>query len=150
MIYYENNYYYNTRNNYIPNINNRYNENNIIQDSIINSIYNENIIDYRSRQTYNLNDNNTILLSFSQHEQEYNIEASPFIQESELSQENNSDNSAPTHKSFPSSSFTCSICMEDEHNEVRHLPCCHSFCNDCITRWLQTNDTCPLCRAKVS
>lgn len=42
--------------------------------------------------------------------------------------------------------FTCSICLEVPKQPV--LTCCsHSFCKDCITKHVEKQDTCPLCRA---
>ncbi|CAD6446487.1 8b6d8822-44ae-44c0-8db4-8e55e1d52bd8-CDS [Sclerotinia trifoliorum] len=53
----------------------------------------------------------------------------------------------------------CSICMEpydaadaDKFNDHRasKLPeCGHIFGRDCITNWLELNDTCPMCREEV-
>jgi hypothetical protein len=40
----------------------------------------------------------------------------------------------------------CCICMERKSNNV--LPCCHSFCEECISAWHAGKiATCPLCRA---
>jgi hypothetical protein len=41
----------------------------------------------------------------------------------------------------------CSVCYEEltlENSVV--TPCNHFFCSSCFFRWLQTKDTCPMCR----
>ena len=47
----------------------------------------------------------------------------------------------------------CTVCCEQFKDEqlVVKLPCKHIFCKgECILEWLKNNDSCPLCRAKVS
>ena len=48
----------------------------------------------------------------------------------------------------------CAICMESfgEDDEVTPLPCNgkHYFHTACISEWLKTNATCPLCREPVN
>jgi len=46
---------------------------------------------------------------------------------------------------------TCVICLDDfsSGDELRTLPCFHSFHKPCIDRWLQTNATCPICKHEV-
>ncbi|KAJ0979622.1 hypothetical protein J5N97_015096 [Dioscorea zingiberensis] len=45
----------------------------------------------------------------------------------------------------------CSICLDElvVGMEVERCPCGHRFHGDCIARWLQRKDSCPLCRRKV-
>lgn len=45
----------------------------------------------------------------------------------------------------------CTVCQEDfKLNEtVKKLPCNHYFHEDCITPWLQSQNTCPTCRATI-
>ena len=45
----------------------------------------------------------------------------------------------------------CTVCQEDfKLNEtVKKLPCNHYFHEDCITPWLQSQNTCPMCRATI-
>jgi hypothetical protein len=42
----------------------------------------------------------------------------------------------------------CSICLEPirASNESLTLECCHKYHVDCIKRWKQNNESCPLCR----
>ena len=44
---------------------------------------------------------------------------------------------------------TCSICFENHDNNSVSLNCGHSFHTTCIVKWLEENNTCPLCRAEV-
>jgi len=44
--------------------------------------------------------------------------------------------------------LACDICTEVLRG-ARVLPCGHSGCDDCLSRWLATNATCPTCRARV-
>ena len=45
----------------------------------------------------------------------------------------------------------CVICLEnyERNNEIAELPCGHWFHLKCINEWLETNRTCPVCRAAV-
>jgi len=43
----------------------------------------------------------------------------------------------------------CAICYEPLEQELYTLNCQHQYHRDCITRWLHTKPTCPLCRAPV-
>ncbi|KAF8035280.1 hypothetical protein BT93_C1337 [Corymbia citriodora subsp. variegata] len=45
----------------------------------------------------------------------------------------------------------CSICLEELNGaeKVIDTPCSHLFHNRCIVKWLERNDSCPLCRSKV-
>ena len=40
----------------------------------------------------------------------------------------------------------CAICMGISNEPRKHCQCGHSFHARCLNRWLQTNETCPLCR----
>jgi len=46
---------------------------------------------------------------------------------------------------------SCTICLQDyrEGEVAVHLNCHHYFHENCITRWLKTNDPCPLCQQSV-
>lgn len=46
----------------------------------------------------------------------------------------------------PNSQEACIICWNTPINPAI-LSCGHSFCPDCIYRWLKDNPTCPLCRS---
>eukprot|EP00029_Vermamoeba_vermiformis_P001602 TRINITY_DN11796_c0_g1_i1.p1 TRINITY_DN11796_c0_g1~~TRINITY_DN11796_c0_g1_i1.p1 ORF type:complete len:245 (+),score=10.26 TRINITY_DN11796_c0_g1_i1:188-922(+) len=45
----------------------------------------------------------------------------------------------------------CTVCLNDfeENEEVKQLPCKHYFHTECIEKWLQQRDACPLCNAAV-
>jgi hypothetical protein len=43
----------------------------------------------------------------------------------------------------------CSICYETVVSEVK-LDCNHSFCKNCIYRWLIETQNCPYCRSEVN
>eukprot|EP00803_Ostreobium_quekettii_P005467 evm.model.scf_219.10 EVM.evm.TU.scf_219.10 scf_219:91439-95105(+) len=45
---------------------------------------------------------------------------------------------------------SCNICMEafKPSCKIMSLPCKHSFCKGCISQWLGSHDTCPVCRWK--
>ena len=41
--------------------------------------------------------------------------------------------------------MSCSICMSELNDSIT-TPCNHTFCNGCLTKWLLTNESCPMCR----
>ncbi|KAK9273597.1 hypothetical protein L1049_018407 [Liquidambar formosana] len=50
------------------------------------------------------------------------------------------------------SSGDCAVCLSkfEPHDQLRLLPiCCHAFHVQCIDTWLQSNQTCPLCRSPI-
>lgn len=49
-------------------------------------------------------------------------------------------------------SNTCSICLDEYCNgdELRILPCLHSFHTHCIDSWLHRNATCPVCKLDIN
>ena len=46
----------------------------------------------------------------------------------------------------------CVICMEDFKNgdKSTNLPCLHMFHTNCIQNWLKTQNTCPICKYKLT
>lgn len=46
---------------------------------------------------------------------------------------------------------TCTVCHDDyeEGATVVELPCTHCFHEDCIMPWLETHNTCPVCRKEL-
>ena len=44
----------------------------------------------------------------------------------------------------------CTICYEQIKDISSLKVCGHSFCYECITKWMNEQDTCPKCRRKVS
>jgi hypothetical protein len=46
--------------------------------------------------------------------------------------------------------MSCSICMNDIiHTNKVVTPCKHTFCNNCLTQWLFTKTSCPMCRKDI-
>lgn len=43
----------------------------------------------------------------------------------------------------------CVICYSEEKAAEMRTKCNHIFCNDCLTHWLLSNNTCPLCRTDL-
>jgi len=49
-----------------------------------------------------------------------------------------------------SSAVTCPICFElTISNQARITTCKHVFCEECVLKWLEKHNTCPLCRAII-
>jgi len=46
---------------------------------------------------------------------------------------------------------SCSICMEEFkiNDKAMELPCHHLYHKDCVVTWLNTNNTCPVCRFEL-
>lgn len=46
----------------------------------------------------------------------------------------------------------CVICMEDFKNgdKTTNLPCLHMFHTNCIQSWLKKQNTCPICKFKLT
>ena len=46
---------------------------------------------------------------------------------------------------------TCPICFIHINNSIKLTLCNHTFCVECIKKWIDTpNYTCPCCRSKIS
>ena len=43
----------------------------------------------------------------------------------------------------------CTICLDDEKEDLIKLNCNHIYHRECITKWISTNDSCPICRLSV-
>ncbi|KAJ0051496.1 hypothetical protein Pint_00041 [Pistacia integerrima] len=59
--------------------------------------------------------------------------------------------SSVTHRS--SSGGDCAVCLSkfEPQDQLRLLPlCCHAFHALCIDTWLESNQTCPLCRSPIN
>jgi len=54
----------------------------------------------------------------------------------------------PTEEVDEENAPSCSICMENYEPgaRIKRLPCNHEFHPDCIIPWLETNNSCPICR----
>ncbi|KAK1408846.1 hypothetical protein QVD17_40940 [Tagetes erecta] len=61
------------------------------------------------------------------------------------------DTDAPVERALSAEDAECCIClcMYDDGNELRELPCCHHFHTNCIDKWLYINATCPLCKFNI-
>ncbi|KAF8249785.1 hypothetical protein K440DRAFT_649093 [Wilcoxina mikolae CBS 423.85] len=46
----------------------------------------------------------------------------------------------------------CAVCKEDLmlDEQVTTLPCHHSYHFDCVSKWLEAHDTCPICRHPIT
>jgi len=44
----------------------------------------------------------------------------------------------------------CNVCLEVADEPCLCPKCSANFCRDCLTRWLQTSHSCPMCRGNVS
>lgn len=44
----------------------------------------------------------------------------------------------------------CNICIDTIHNKTILKCCRNSYCFICINKWLQINDSCPICKRKVN
>lgn len=61
--------------------------------------------------------------------------------------------SAITRRSSSTVSADCAVCLSkfEPSDELRLLPlCCHAFHAVCIDTWLQSHQTCPLCRSPIA
>lgn len=45
---------------------------------------------------------------------------------------------------------TCCICRGDHFKKCLQLPCNHTFHENCILGWLRLQNSCPMCRTKIS
>jgi Ring finger domain len=56
-----------------------------------------------------------------------------------------------TNQTIISAPMDCNICLDTllPGSCVRRLSCKHSFCNDCISTWLNKHRTCPICKKDV-
>jgi hypothetical protein len=44
----------------------------------------------------------------------------------------------------------CSICLDNDSTKTwTILPCCHKFHASCVSTWLLTHQTCPICRSNI-
>jgi hypothetical protein len=41
----------------------------------------------------------------------------------------------------------CPICLDEMPEQLmRFLPCLHAFHDECLSKWEEVNDTCPMCK----
>src|SRR3990170_6452144 len=44
--------------------------------------------------------------------------------------------------------MTCGICQDDITDHTAISECGHTFCFDCIVKWANTSNTCPICQRR--
>ena len=44
----------------------------------------------------------------------------------------------------------CTICQEYLTMPVQLIQCSHFYCQSCIIQWLETNNSCPICRKAIT
>lgn len=59
---------------------------------------------------------------------------------------NNQEESKPIKILKNVNKIECSICLENNFDEIGKLDCSHEFCSNCINKWLEKNNSCPMCR----
>ena len=43
----------------------------------------------------------------------------------------------------------CPICLDELESETKETSCGHTFHNYCLDKWLETKNSCPLCRKNL-
>ena len=54
-----------------------------------------------------------------------------------------------TNQKNQKSTSECAICYQENKDSCFTTECNHTFCQGCITKWLLTNNNCPLCRTNI-
>ena len=54
-----------------------------------------------------------------------------------------------TNQENQESTSECAICYQENTDSCFTTHCNHIFCQDCMTKWLLTNNNCPLCRTSL-
>ncbi|MEC7693987.1 MAG: RING finger domain-containing protein, partial [Bacteroidota bacterium] len=44
----------------------------------------------------------------------------------------------------------CAVCMSPLAHAVAPAGCSHAFCKPCLAAWMRRNDSCPLCRSRIT
>ena len=44
----------------------------------------------------------------------------------------------------------CCICLNDNNNDMMITKCNHHIHKNCLTKWLNINCSCPMCRTKIN
>lgn len=55
---------------------------------------------------------------------------------------------APNKEQLTKAGSNCPIC-QDEYATPVLLQCHHIFCEECVAKWFDLQQTCPLCRTKL-
>ena len=54
-----------------------------------------------------------------------------------------------TNQENQKSTSECAICYQENKDSSFTTECNHTFCQGCMTKWLLTNNNCPLCRTNI-
>lgn len=98
--------------------------------------------DSESHVNYNEDNNMTIILPFIEIvDYLTNIEYKPELKTIKYADFKETDNPYIDND-------TCVICFDDYENEtiISILQCNHFYCDVCINKWFENNNTCPVCR----
>ena len=58
-------------------------------------------------------------------------------------------NQKPSQETNQESTSECAICYQENKDSCFTTKCNHTFCQDCMTKWLLTNHNCPMCRTNI-
>lgn len=76
-----------------------------------------------------------------------------FIEETSLSEEPSEDEAIPSGSNCTildsDSEQECPICLLPQTIGLL-TPCSHFFCKECLSQWLLSTDSCPMCRVSVN
>jgi hypothetical protein len=85
-------------------------------------------------------------------EYEANLRLGDLIGKVEIGVSNIEDVSKIINKDTLDDQTICSICMEnikETRNMCRELICSHTYCDECISKWLSTSKRCPVCNVDL-
>lgn len=75
------------------------------------------------------------------------------VEENPLSEDSHEDNAVPSPSNCTildsNSEQECPICLLPQTTGLL-TPCSHFFCRECLSQWLLSTDSCPMCRVSVN